>query len=153
MLYYIYAVLYSNPYREKYAEFLKIDSPRIPFTDDFNKFIETAAVGKELVELHLLKHKCLNHPATKYQTKSLLSEDKNLVEKISYIAEQKAVYINESHYFDNIEPEDWEYQIGGYKVLYQYLKARKGRLLDKPEHFCRMATAIRKTREVQERLN
>ncbi|GAJ10397.1 unnamed protein product, partial [marine sediment metagenome] len=32
ILYYIYGVFYSNIYRETYAEFLKIDFPRVPFT-------------------------------------------------------------------------------------------------------------------------
>ncbi len=31
---YLYAVLYSEKYRTKYAEFLKIDFPRVPFTKD-----------------------------------------------------------------------------------------------------------------------
>ena len=55
IFYYVYGVLYSNIYREKYAEFLKIDFPCIPFTTGFELFLEFAEFGKRLVELHLLR--------------------------------------------------------------------------------------------------
>ncbi len=53
-LYYAYAVLHDPKYRERYAEFLKIDFPRIPLYDKetFDKYKQ---IGKELVELHLMK--------------------------------------------------------------------------------------------------
>jgi predicted helicase len=55
IFYYIYAVLYSNTYRKKYAEFLKIDFPRIPFTKDYKLFIQLGKLAKKLADLHLLK--------------------------------------------------------------------------------------------------
>ena len=45
ILYYIYAIFYSNIYREKYAEFLKIDFPRVPFTADYKVFSKMADFG------------------------------------------------------------------------------------------------------------
>jgi len=153
ILYYVYAVLYSNQYRTKYAEFLKIDFPRIPFISDFQKFMKLAAIGKELADLHLLKHKSLEYPTTKYRTTSVINEDNDTIEKITYIPEQKALYINEFRYFDNIEPEDWEYQIGGYKVLYQYLKSRKGRQMEDPGHFCIIVEALKNTIKLQAHLS
>ena len=60
---------------------------------------------------------------------------------------------NEFRYFDNIEPEDWEYQIGGYKVLYQYLKSRKGRQMEDPGHFCRIVEALKNTIKLQAHLS
>jgi predicted helicase len=55
IFYYIYAIFYSNIYRKKYAEFLKIDFPRVPSTKDYNLFIKIGKLGKRLVDLHLLK--------------------------------------------------------------------------------------------------
>ncbi|MEW6326321.1 MAG: type ISP restriction/modification enzyme [Thermodesulfobacteriota bacterium] len=52
IFYYVYAVLYSNTYRTKYAEFLKIDFPRVPFTKDYKLFGKMAEYGKRLVDLH-----------------------------------------------------------------------------------------------------
>ena len=55
IFYYIYAVLYSNIYHAKYAEFLRIDFPRIPFTKDYKLFNRMSEYGKRLIDLHLLK--------------------------------------------------------------------------------------------------
>jgi predicted helicase len=149
ILYYCYAVLYSNIYREKYAEFLKIDFPRIPFTSDYNSFQQLAKLGEELAELHLLKHKSLNHPTTKYFGKG----DSDKIEKPVYDEDVKRVFINESRYFDNISPEVWNYQIGGYQPMEKYLKDRKGRQMDDPAHYCKMAAAISKTIELQKEID
>ena len=51
---YIYAVLHSPSYRERYKEFLKIDFPRIPYPTDWEKFRDLAEKGEELRLLHLM---------------------------------------------------------------------------------------------------
>ena len=55
LLDYIYAVLHSPSYREKYKEFLKIDFPRVPYATDADKFWKLVVLGKELREIHLLE--------------------------------------------------------------------------------------------------
>jgi predicted helicase len=149
ILYYVYAVLYSNIYRGKYAEFLKIDFPRIPFTTNYELFLEAAKLGEELTALHLLKHKTLTNPITKYFGKG----DSDKIEKPVYNAGEERVYINEHRYFENIPSAVWKYQIGGYQVMEKYLKDRKGREMDDPGHYCKMATAIAKTIEVQKEID
>jgi predicted helicase len=144
ILYYCYGILYSNTYREKYAEFLRIDFPRIPFTTDYKLFLNVAAVGEELTQLHLLKHKALNKPIAKYKGKG---DDK--VEKPKYDAERQAVFINNKNYFEGISSEIWNYHIGGYQVLEKYLKDRKGRFMDDPGHYCKIATALHLTLDLQ----
>jgi len=67
VLAYIYAVFYSSLYQEKYAEFLRIDFPRVPFTSDYDLFLEMAALGQRLIDLHLLKSAELDKPSVKYQ--------------------------------------------------------------------------------------
>ena len=54
IFHYAYAVFHSPTYRERYAEFLKIDFPRLPLTSDLNLFRDLAALGRELVALHLV---------------------------------------------------------------------------------------------------
>lgn len=150
IFYYIYGVLYSNIYREKYKEFLKMDFPRVPFTSDYEVFKEVGELGESLVYLHLLKSPDLDSPISKYQGKGL-----NLVEKVIYGEPEKRIYINKDNYFDNIDKEVFEYQIGGYQVLSKWLKDRKGRYLSLEEitTYSRIATALRRTIETQQQID
>ena len=52
LLDYIYAVLYSPKYREKYKEFLKIDFPRVPYPTDKETFWKLVEIGSKLRECH-----------------------------------------------------------------------------------------------------
>jgi predicted helicase len=148
IFYYIYAVLYSNIYRTKYAEFLKIDFPRVPFTKDYKVFSRMGGYGKRLVDLHLLKSGELDPPVAKFQGKG-----ENRIERLRYAEKEKRVYINQSQYFEGITKEVWEYQIGGYQVCDKWLKDRKGRTLDDIRTYCRIATAIQKTIEIQKAID
>ncbi|MBI1768696.1 MAG: N-6 DNA methylase [Bacteroidetes bacterium] len=148
LLHYVYAVLYSNTYREKYAEFLKIDFPHIPFTSDFKLFSQLAEQGEQLTELHLLKHKSLSKPVAKYKGKG-----DDHVEKLTYNEEKQVVFINKTNYFEGITAEVWNYNIGGYQVMEKYLKDRKGRLMDDPGLYCKMATSLAQTIEIQKNID
>jgi hypothetical protein len=146
IFYYIYAVLYSNIYRNKYAEFLKIDFPKVPFTRNYELFSTIGKYGSKLVDLHLMKSAELNNPIVKFQ-----GGGDNQVEKPTYHKEENRVYINDHQHFEGIEKEVWEYQIGGYQVLDKWLKDRKGRKLslDDIKHYCQIATALEETIEIQ----
>jgi len=50
-----FAMLHSLTYCSRYAEFLKIDFPRLPLTRDVALFRSLCALGKELVALHLME--------------------------------------------------------------------------------------------------
>ncbi|MEK6652438.1 MAG: type ISP restriction/modification enzyme [Nitrospirota bacterium] len=148
IFYYIYAVLYTNIYRTKYAEFLKIDFPRIPFTNDYKLFRKISDYGERLVELHLLKSSELDPPIARFQGKG---NDK--VEKLRY--EKGKLYINNEQYFEGITQDIWEYQVGGYQVCDKWLKDRKGRPLsvEETQHYCKVVTALKKTIEVQAKID
>lgn len=148
ILSYCYAVIYSNTYREKYAEFLKIDFPRIPFTSDGRLFRELAGLGEELTQLHLLKSKALENPMVKYR-----GTGDDIIEKPTFDKANRCVFINKAKYFDGINQEVWEYYIGGYQVMEKYLKDRKGRQMSDPATYCKIATAIAHTTEVQNRID
>ena len=150
IFYYIYAVLYSPTYRKRYEEFLKIDFPRIPLPTDNNYFNALSNLGKELVDLHLLKHPALDQPEVGFPKGNL-----NIVEKVSYDENTKRVYINKSQYFEGISKEVWEYRIGTYQVMQKYLKDRKKRRLslDEINHYMKVAKAIRLTIDLQEKID
>jgi predicted helicase len=143
---YIYAVLYSPTYREKYAEELRVDFPRVPFTAKANVFRQMAALGQELIDLHLLR-KTSKKPGVKYQGK-----DSDQIAFVRYDPASGRVTINQDKYFEGITPPMWAYQIGGYQVLEKYLKDRKGRLMDDPVRYIHIAAAIARTLEVQDQI-
>ena len=163
IFFYIYAVLYSNTYRTKYAEFLKIDFPRIPFTKNYKIFIKMAEYGERLVDLHLLKSAEIQppeSPLTKGELKGVVKfqgKGDNKVEKLALKQVQGdgknwQLYINQNQYFEGISNEVWEYQIGGYQVCDKWLKDRKGRRLSHEDikHYCNIVTTIKKTIKIQE---
>ena len=147
---YVYAVLYSETYRVKYAEFLKIDFPRVPFTKDYKLVNKMSEYGNRLVDIHLLKSPELDSPIARFQGKG-----DNKVEKIKY--GQGKVYINNNQHFEGVSREVWQYQIGGYQVCYKWLKDRRKERrilsLDDIKHYCRVVTAIKNTIEIQKEID
>ena len=146
IFYYIYAVLYSPTYRKRYEEFLKIDFPRVPLPLDLEQFKNLSELGKELVELHLLKHPSLSKTEIGFPVSG-----SNTVQTVRYDEENRRVYFNKEQYFEGVSKAVWEYQIGGYQVMAKYLKDRKKRelSLDELEHYMKVAKAIERTIEVQ----
>jgi predicted helicase len=150
VLAYIYAVLYSPTYRQKYAQELRTDFPRVPFTADAELFRKMADLGKRLIDLHLLQRSPeLNPPVARYQG----AGTNDTVERVKYDAPARRVYINPDKYFEGITPEMWQYRIGGYPVLAKYLKDRQGRRLDDPVRYIRIATAIARTMDIQTQID
>jgi predicted helicase len=150
ILYYIYAVFYSTIYRTKYAEFLKADFPRVFFTKDKRLFKKLAKYGKHLAELHLMQSPELDSPVIKFQ-----GTGGKRVEKIKHDKNGKRVYITKDQYFEGLEENVWQYGIGGYQVCDKWLKDRKGKVLslDDVKHYCKVATAIAHTINIQKSID
>lgn len=150
IFYYIYAVLYSNIYREKYSEFLQIDFPRIPFTSDYELFVKLGKLGNRLADIHLMKSEELDRTFSKFEVKG-----DNQVKKVHYLVNEKKVYINDTQYFSNIDKDTWEYHIGGYQALEKWLKDRKNRTLSLEDihHYIKIACALRLTIQYQEKID
>ncbi len=149
IFYYIYGIFYSNIYRETYAEFLKIDFPRVPFTADYDLFKKMSKLGHVMADLHLLKAPALDPPIAKYHG----SGNNDRIEKITYKKDKQRIYINKEKHFEGIAPDVWNYHIGGYQVLHKYLKDRKGKDMVSSEHYCRIVTALSKTISIQKKID
>jgi predicted helicase len=150
---YIYAVLHSPNYRLCYAEFLKIDFPRIPLTTNVHLFRDLSRLGEELVALHLMKK--MASPITRYP----MTGD-NKVDQVRYTepgidGTAGRVWINRIQYFEGVPPEVWSYHIGGYQIAQKWLKDRKGRQLtyDDLTHYQRIISALAKTLRIQDEID
>lgn len=143
LLDYIYAVLHSPAYREKYKEFLKIDFPRVPYPTDAAKFWQLVALGGQLRQLHLLESPTVSKYITQYP-----EDGDNTVDKPRYEGTEKGrVYINDAQYFDSVPRVAWEFYIGGYQPAQKWLKDRKGRTLTFEDilHYQKMIVALTET--------
>ena len=135
ILAYIYAILYSPTYRERYYEFLKYDFPRIPLPQDIEHFRTLAALGQRLIDSHLLRD---ISPADVAPTSTRVSavhrfegEGDGVVAQVRYSDGQ--VWINPTQYFTDVPVEVWEYEVGAYQVCEKWLKDRRGAALSHAE--------------------
>ncbi|MBH2009035.1 MAG: hypothetical protein I8H71_04960 [Xanthomonadaceae bacterium] len=139
---YIYAVLHSETYRTRYAEFLKIDFPRIPISCSNDLLLELSKLGSELIALHLLESSNLGKVATKFIGSSDIG-----VEKSSWSESTVWVDKAQSSGFQGVPEEVWCFRIGCYQVCEKWLKDRKGRTLSKDDiaHYQKIIAALSET--------
>ncbi len=151
LLGYIYAVLHSPNYREKYKEFLKIDFPRVPHPSNVETFWKVVALGGQLRALHLLESEKLEEFITSYpQDGDNIITRKMTKRSIGYEAiddTQGKVWINDEQYFDTVPLAAWEFYIGGYQPAQKWLKDRVGRELDFEDilHYQKIIVALTET--------
>ena len=139
---YIYAVLHSPSYRERYKEFLKIDFPRIPYPTDWEKFRDLAELGEELRLLHLMEDMPSKTGIT-FPVAGSLQVD-------CYRWQDNRVYINTEQYFDGVPESAWQFFIGGYQPAQKWLKDRKGMTLsfEDVKHYGRIIYVLQQTKRL-----
>ena len=145
---YIYAVLHSPYYREKFKEFLKIDFPRVPYPKNRDTFWKLVKLGDELRQIHLLESPVVNQYITSYPV-----DGNNEVGKIKY--EDGKVWINDTQYFDKVPQTVWEFYIGGYQPAQKWLKDRKSRHLSFEDvlHYQKIIVALTETDRIMEEID
>ncbi len=145
IFYYIYAILNSGIYRERYWDHLKIDFPRVPFTGNPGLFMKLSGLGEVLVDIHLMKSPELGYTFSKFE---VIGD--NLVKKPLFTfttGGDGRVYINDTQYFSHISKEIWEFEVCGYQVLQKWLKERKNQVLSPEEilHYIKICRAVQLT--------
>lgn len=142
---YIYGVLHCPDYRATYAEFLKIDFPRIPWPATPDEFWDVSAKGTQLRKLHLMDPATIG--PTPYPFKG---EGNAVVDKPRF--EDGKVWINTAQYFDSAPDVSWTFYIGGYQPAQKWLKDRKGRALsfDDVKHYQRILKILCETDRIMQ---
>ena len=150
---YIYGVLHSPHYREKYKEFLKVDFPRIPYPKNAEEFEHYKECGHQLRELHLMH----NVPESPARFDNLGNG------KVEYIrwewnkddGHSGNVWINDAQCFSNVPTKAWEMYIGGYQPAQKWLKDRKGRTLstDDIEHYEKIISVLIETAHIMSKID
>lgn len=144
---YVYGVLYSPRYREKFNEFLKIDFPRIPYPKNAAMFNHFSSYGNKLRQLHLMQGVQLNQGWATMNTPGT-----NEIEKCSY--KQGRVYINKEQYFENVPEDAWNFRIGCYQPAQQWLKDRKKPLdYNDIPHYQKIITVLMETKRIMDEID
>ncbi|MFO0141729.1 MAG: type ISP restriction/modification enzyme, partial [Aphanizomenon sp.] len=145
---YIYAIFHAPIYRQRYAEFLKIDFPRVPLTANAALFWELVIKGDKLVKYHLMKE-----TGTEISTYPIPGSD--IVEQVKYHENHQQIWINSQQYFDQVPQQIWNFYIGGYQVCQKWLKDRKGRQLnfDDINHYQNIISIISETIKIMENID
>jgi type ISP restriction-modification system protein len=142
IFYYAYAVFHSPGFRSRYAQFLKIEFPRLPLTGKLELFRALARLGGELTALHLLEAPKLHKPITDF-----IGGRNPEVEKISW--SKATVWMDKAQAtgFKGVREDVWNFHIGGYQVCEKWLKDRKGRKLSKGDiaHYQKIVVALSET--------
>ena len=156
---YIYTVLHSPAYREKYKEFLKIDFPRIPYPKDADTFWALVKLGGKLRQIHLLESDAVEKFITTYPqdgdneiTRRIVKKDWELYDLDNELGR---IWINDQQYFDQIPLTAWEFYIGGYQPAQKWLKDRSGRTLsfEEIQHYQKIIVALRETDRLMQKID
>lgn len=160
---YIYGVLYSPTYRDRYYLGLQEDYPRIPFPDDKEIFLEVAKLGKRLAKLHLFRAEDIDH--TQFQMSESIDyrihyvrrndkDDQGMQIPDTYDPITKKIYfkkrtknqkgkekegdlLNEITWIAGITQKMWDFEIGGRQQLKEWLYARRYSTEDKKNYILR----------------
>jgi predicted helicase len=152
LLDYVYSILFSPIYRIRYAEFLKIDFPRIPLTSNLRLFRALTKLGGDLVVLHLMESPKLERSVSTY-----IGPRKPEVERVGW--SNDTVWLDATATkkgqpagpgtvgFRGVPEAVWNFHIGGYQVCEKWLKDRKGRTLSKDDlvHYQKIVVALAET--------
>lgn len=147
LLAYIYAILHSPSYRERYKEFLKLDFPRIPLPTSESEFVRLAQIGQQLIDLHMMR----NTQSWKCDT-TFPEPGSQQIDMLKW--KDKQVWINKQQYFGNVPEEVWDFYIGGYQPAQKWLKDRKGRTLvfDDIKHYLYIIHALAETIKLMQKI-
>ena len=152
IFYYIYAIFHSPTYRTRYAEFLKIDFPRVPLTSNDHLFRKLGEYGEELVALHLMKSPKLDQPLTQ-----IINKSGEFVVDVGHpkYTDGEVIINKKGDRFTGVPESVWNFYVGGYQVCHKWLKDRKGRQLSPEDlnHYQKIIVALSETMQIMKAID
>lgn len=138
VVYYIYGILYSEQYRNKYANDLKKNYPRIPIVKNKNQFVST---GKRLAELHLNYE--LIQPYSEIEILYRTNNPSYIVEKMKHPkrGQTDTIVFNRDITIKNIPEKAYEFSVNGRPAIewiidqYKIKKDTKSGIIDDPNEY------------------
>lgn len=143
---YIYGILMSKEYQEKYSNDLKKDLARIPIAQNKNKYVE---IGQNLIDLHLNYEKVEPYNKVKvtikgdpnYQVKKMKFAKKRNSETGKLETDRSTIVFNDSITISNIPLRAYQYVVNGRSAIewimdqYRVKTDKKSEITDDPNDY------------------
>ena len=122
IFYYVYGLLHSPHYRERFADDLRKALPRIPIVERAEEFIAFAKAGRELAHLHLHYEDFANEAGVEVEEKDYSAADEfafYAVEKMRFAPkdERHTIIVNPHIAIHNIPTEAYDYVVNGKSAI------------------------------------
>ncbi len=132
LFYYIYGLLHSEDYREKYADNLSKQLPRITRVKSFDDFMAFSKAGRELADLHLNYETIDMYMGVNFETnlanlklatpqqwaKSKLQDSDFYVKQMNFLKKDKTTIVyNDKITITNIPLEAYDYVVNGKSAI------------------------------------
>ena len=120
IFHYVYGVLHNPAYRTKYEQNLKREFPRIPFYEDFWKWV---GWGKELIDLHLNYETVEQYALEREDTK--VTENHKVTPRLMARKESGVIEVDTVTTLRGVPREVWDYRLGTYSAMEWILERYK----------------------------
>ena len=123
IFYYVYGILHSRDYRERFADDLKKSLPRIPIVDKVEDFTAFSDFGRKLAELHLKYETVAPYPGVVVKGDRPADPDNPddyayfRVEKLKPNDDKTTIYYNHNITIENIPEEAYRYVVNGKSAI------------------------------------
>ncbi len=125
IFHYVYAVMHNPEYRKKYEQNLKRELPRVPFYEDFQKWVKW---GKNLTDLHI------NYETVEpYQLERIdLPDIRTNKPRLKADKDAGKIIIDAVTTLSGVPQIAWEYRLGTYSALQWILEQYKEKKIKDP---------------------
>lgn len=127
---YVYALLGSQSYTKRFWNELETPGARVPFTKENDTFFEAVKLGRRLIWLHTYAERFQNDElgdevpqGTAKAIKGVSDKPANYPAEYSYASESREILVGDGR-FGPIDPEVWEFEVSGFKVIQSWLGYR-----------------------------
>ncbi len=143
VFYYVYGILHSKDYRNRFNADLKKSLPRIPIVDDIETFMVFSVKGKELAELHLNYENIPTYQGLKITGTDTVNftVEKMCFAKIAKEVDKTTILYNNHIKIENIPLKAYDYIVNGRSAIewimerYQVKTDKDSGITNNPNHW------------------